>query len=185
MRGHSSSGWGHLKSIHYDRSKPMDFVYFACIRECKETRNCVGITFRETTRDCWLKSTADHVPTKNRSFVSLDCLNKPQHFLYPDYNDDFRCVKGYENWFPESAYCYKLVTTPSTSYGAAMYGCYLACVLSQVMYIDSKKLNQRMVQEVAKLDPKHSTFWTDWKQGKDWKWDWPFLGIALALCIQF
>ena len=86
-KGYSSSVLGHLVKYHASGTNKDSFLYYSCIRLCRKTRKCVGITFRESTSDCWLKASVKHEPRNKRSFLVMDCLKKPASVLYQGYSD--------------------------------------------------------------------------------------------------
>ena len=98
--GYSSSVFGHLAIHHVRATKTKQYLYYSCIRLCKKTEGCVAITFRESTWDCWLKSSVENEPKGQRSFVVMGCLETPGNELYPGYSGKVKFVhrfSGSEN----------------------------------------------------------------------------------------
>ena len=100
----------------------------------------------------------------------MSCLGRSGHELYPGYNENITeilgmtCPDGFQNWVPLSPYCYSLETS---SYPLTLLHATRACqkLKSQLVLIDSKKLNDAYVKEIARKKPKHDTVRIGWKYG--------------------
>ena len=172
----SSSVLEHIERVDVGLNKSKIFFFNACISKCHETRGCVGITFGESDKDCWLKSETANQPNKKRSFLVMDCLKQPGYIFHVGYHLYFTsegkptltamsCPKGYKNWMPMSKYCYRLIgSVPHPIARMAGFKCQES--KGQLALVDSDQLNYAFVEEISRVKPQHKTMWLGWKFGK-------------------
>ena len=149
QKGRVSKQIGHLMKMSVDNTKGDHFLYYTCINKCRETKGCNGITFREATSDCWLKSSNESMPKPKRSFAVLSCLDS--YVLYPKYQLQIdlmkgksvsNCPEGYDDWLPNSPFCYNLIKRSKVNYVTANKICKQFYDNGRLTAIDSKQLNE-------------------------------------------
>ena len=162
--------------LSYDKKKSYQFLYYNCIKTCKEMKKCVAISFRESTNDCWLKSSNGSVPRRWRSFMTLQCLDQPNSILYPGYKHEVRvtlgktipskCPEGFEDMVPSSENCYNLVHRTKASWNSAQFICRKYYHGAEVVKVESAALHAaytKRLRDCKECDVKK--IWMGWIRG--------------------
>ena len=172
---HVSDKLGHIAKLQFDEDKARHFMYYSCIQRCRETKGCAGITFRESTNSCWLKSSNKSRPMFGRSFLPLNCLDNRNNILYPGYQEQVnemlarnsKCPEGYEDWLPYGDFCYNLVQRSRTNWFSANDICNKFYHGGSLTTIDSSELNAEYLKKLTcESCTEMSGVWIGWKMGK-------------------
>ena len=167
--GYVSSQIGHLNKLVYDSNKPDAFVYLSCIKQCKKVKDCISISYRISTKECWLKSSLEKTPRLDRSFLELSCLEQKPSVLFPRYQHklDYMydrlpvCPNGYQDLIHSSSFCYNVVNRSKVSWEDAHDICKKFYHGGELVTIDSSKLNEKYAKRF--LNGATKTAWIGWK----------------------
>ena len=163
---------GHLIMLQLKQNDTQLVLHYECIKTCQNTEGCIAITFRESTNTCWLKNADAHSRRRDRAFLTFDCLAKAGAVVYPNYQElvdnmlkEKVCPLGYEDWMPNSLYCYKIYSTETNSWQKAQDVCRRCSNFGDLIAIDSKELNYK-IREKLRATRKNQLMWIAWKFGK-------------------